>query len=110
MSAFNRPNFFLGDGFDETLSGSDMFLGDTNQSWQWGMRVNFDFGDHRVNQVILTSTSNSFEVDNAAANLAAVPEPATWAIMIMGFGAIGAVIRRRRAVPALAQFSPWAGQ
>jgi choice-of-anchor A domain-containing protein len=30
----------------------------------------------------------------------AVPEPATWAMMIMGFGAIGHVIRRRRALAA----------
>jgi hypothetical protein len=28
--------------------------------------------------------------------LAAVPEPATWAMMIVGFGAIGATLRRRR--------------
>jgi sugar lactone lactonase YvrE len=34
--------------------------------------------------------------------IAAVPEPATWAMMIMGFGAIGAGVRRqRRASPAL---------
>jgi hypothetical protein len=33
-----------------------------------------------------------------------VPEPATWAFMIIGFGAIGAAMRtaRRRAVPATA--------
>jgi hypothetical protein len=29
-----------------------------------------------------------------------VPEPATWAMMIMGFGAAGSVIRRRRALAA----------
>lgn len=36
---------------------------------------------------------------------AAVPEPQTWAMMILGFGAIGGAMRRRRAVghtPALA--------
>lgn len=32
---------------------------------------------------------------------AAVPEPATWAMMILGFGAIGAVIRRKRSALAL---------
>lgn len=31
---------------------------------------------------------------------AAVPEPATWAMMILGFGGIGSILRRRR--PALA--------
>lgn len=31
---------------------------------------------------------------------AAIPEPATWAMMILGFGAIGHVIRRRRALAA----------
>jgi len=31
---------------------------------------------------------------------AAVPEPATWALMISGFGMAGAALRRRRAVPA----------
>jgi hypothetical protein len=40
-----------------------------------------------------TSSSNSFEFDNLA--LAAVPEPATWAMMIGGFGLIGAASRRR---------------
>lgn len=30
----------------------------------------------------------------------AVPEPATWAMMILGFGAAGSMIRRRRAVAA----------
>jgi hypothetical protein len=37
-------------------------------------------------------------VDNI--RLTAVPEPATWAMMIMGFGAAGALLRRRRALAA----------
>jgi hypothetical protein len=32
----------------------------------------------------------------------AVPEPAAWTMMIVGFGGIGAVMRRRRSQPALA--------
>lgn len=45
------------------------------------------------------STSNSFEFDNLAR---AVPEPATWALMILGFGAIGGAMRRRRVSVAYA--------
>ena len=32
----------------------------------------------------------------------AVPEPSTWAMMIIGFGAIGAVVRRRNTIPVRA--------
>lgn len=32
----------------------------------------------------------------------AVPEPAAWALMIAGFGGVGAVLRRRRSMAALA--------
>ncbi len=39
------------------------------------------------------STTNAFEFDNIA--IAAVPEPATWGMLILGFGAIGAAMRRR---------------
>ncbi|QTD56234.1 PEPxxWA-CTERM sorting domain-containing protein [Parasphingorhabdus cellanae] len=47
-----------------------------------------------------SATKNSFEFDNFAVN--AVPEPATWAFMIFGFGAIGTALRRRRSdKPAL---------
>lgn len=33
-------------------------------------------------------------------SLAAVPEPASWALMIMGFGAAGSILRRRRTLAA----------
>ena len=33
----------------------------------------------------------------------AVPEPGTWAMMLLGFGAAGFAMRRRRDAPALAQ-------
>ena len=36
---------------------------------------------------------------------AAVPEPGTWAMMLLGFGAIGLAMRGRRRRPALAQIA-----
>lgn len=41
-----------------------------------------------------TSSQNSFEFDNLA--VGAVPEPAAWAVMLGGFGMMGAAVRRRR--------------
>lgn len=35
-------------------------------------------------------------------NAPAVPEPQTWALLILGFGAVGAAMRRRRPQPAFA--------
>lgn len=40
------------------------------------------------------ANGNDFGVDNIS--LTAVPEPASWALMIMGFGSAGAMLRRRR--------------
>lgn len=34
-------------------------------------------------------------LDNVSLDIAAVPEPATWAMMIMGFGLVGSAMRRR---------------
>ena len=41
-------------------------------------------------------TYNVAARDAFGPSTAAVPEPATWALMIMGFGAVGAMLRRRR--------------
>jgi hypothetical protein len=45
----------------------------------------------------LQSGSNSFEIDNLAVK-GAVPEPATWGMMLLGLGAVGGAMRRKRAV------------
>lgn len=42
---------------------------------------------------------------NSAAQVGAVPEPGTWALMLIGFGAVGASLRRRRNVKAVPAFS-----
>jgi hypothetical protein len=54
----------------------------------------------RFNSVTFSSGQNSFEVDNLAT--AGVPEPASWALMILGFGGAGAALRSQRRRPATA--------
>ena len=47
------------------------------------------------------NTSGFLQFDNIVLNReAAVPEPATWALLIAGFGFVGASLRRRRAIAA----------
>ena len=48
---------------------------------------------------MLTSRVNSFEIDNVAVTAAgAVPEPSTWAMMLIGFGGMGFMMRRKSKV------------
>lgn len=42
---------------------------------------------------------NDFTLDDVSFDGAAVPEPSMWALMIMGFGTAGAMLRRRKLVP-----------
>jgi hypothetical protein len=42
----------------------------------------------------LTSTQEAFEIDNIT--IGAVPEPGTWALMLLGFGFVGASLRSRK--------------
>jgi len=48
------------------------------------------------------SSDNSFEFDNLSA---AVPEPAAWGMMILGFGLIGGAMRRRSATKTTVTFA-----
>lgn len=44
--------------------------------------------------------SLNIDVNIGAGSTGAIPEPATWALMILGFGSAGAMLRRRRVVAA----------
>lgn len=61
----------------------------------------------KVGTISLTNTggySNAVLYRSAAA-VAAVPEPGTWALMLIGFGAAGASLRRRRRHAVIPQFA-----
>jgi hypothetical protein len=43
--------------------------------------------------VVFRSNGNAFEIDNHA--VITVPEPGSWALMLIGLGALGFVAKRR---------------
>ena len=61
-------------------------------------RFIFDFSAP-VTSVTFASGSNAFEVASVAG---AVPEPAAWALMLVGVGAVGGMMRSRRGIAAAA--------
>jgi subtilisin-like proprotein convertase family protein len=62
----------------------------------WTLRI---FDDANADAGALTGWKLSLA---GAPTPGGVPEPATWAMMLMGFGGLGAVLRRRRAALAAA--------
>ncbi len=57
-------------------------------------------GNYNGNDCFNCGGNPGFE--GIAGNVAAVPEPATWALMIAGFGMVGATLRRRKTVAVTA--------
>ncbi|HEX2815879.1 MAG TPA: PEPxxWA-CTERM sorting domain-containing protein [Phenylobacterium sp.] len=72
-----------------TQSNGDQQSGNTNG------RLTFTF-DKPIDSVVLGSGSNAFEISDVAGIAAGVPEPASWALMILGFGGAGAALRGQR--------------
>jgi hypothetical protein len=66
-----------------------------------------DGGLHDIRGVsIWNDDITGFGVTNIRYDVSSVPEPATWAMMLLGFGAIGVTMRRRRrGEPPLAQLA-----
>lgn len=84
-------------GFD-ILNGPSIIGGQNpqdvpDQPNDWG-RVSYDMGSNSpITKATFSSGSGTWYIDSIAW---AAPEPATWALMILGFGLAGWQIRRRR--------------
>lgn len=100
-------DFGLGSVILENVFGSTDMFGDTIAAGEFG-RVQLVFetgatGDWlgKAFGISLMGTGKGAAFDNLTLDaspleVAGVPEPATWAMMILGFGATGAMIRGRR--------------
>ncbi len=100
--SYNKMTFNLADGTTEVFNGNEIWGGvpaNPGGNRDMGYRVYYDFGGALVKSITFESLGqDAFEFDGLAGT--AVPEPGTWALMIMGFGGAGAMIRRRKAALA----------
>lgn len=88
--------------FVSLLGGLQRFTTPTGSDWV-RRSVTFDVAQGDAHFVVLSSVAGSRGlIDNVQLNLlpanAGVPEPASWAMMLLGFGGLGAVLRRRKPV------------
>jgi hypothetical protein len=93
--AFNDQNAFFGGGVASfTFNGGTSVLTRAFDKLAGFQTFNFDVLNLSSVRV---SSASPFQIDNVRLTAAAaVPEPATWAMMLVGFGAIGASMRRQR--------------
>ena len=84
-----NPIIIPGGNFINAANGNQVAPGTNGLFSVWST------GGETFNTITLTSARNSFEIDNLAVG-GVVPEPASWALMIIGFGGVGGMLRTRR--------------
>ena len=98
LDSYNKITFYGTGAFSgagESLLGTDLTAspGGSHTDPLDNQRFNFTFTGGTVDEVAFYSGYNSLEIDNIAA---AVPEPGTWAMMMVGLGLIGFMLRNNR--------------
>jgi PEP-CTERM motif len=110
VDTYNSLSFYSGDTLVATITGADV---DPPMNANGGQT---DYASNgyvwitalpQFDRVVAASGSNSFEFDNVAAGVeagfptasAAVPEPSTWAMLLIGFSGLGYAAFRRSKGP-----------
>jgi hypothetical protein len=79
---------------------SDSFVvntsGPTLRTFDWANLTSVTFSSFGGTDVGFGGGGTQFALDNLTIDASAVPEPATWAMMLVGFGMMGASMRYRR--------------
>ncbi|HXS07756.1 MAG TPA: PEPxxWA-CTERM sorting domain-containing protein [Rhizomicrobium sp.] len=100
----NTLQFYSGSTLMGTFDGSELAgaltgVADGNQvSDLTNGRFYFSFAAaDDINKLVFSTTKPAFEFDNIAATFTSgVPEPATWTMLILGFGFVGFMMRNNR--------------
>jgi hypothetical protein len=106
---YNTFTVLLLGGATAVFTGQDLINIGTADGDQASPRTNgrltftADLGNV-ITGLTLSSDQNSLETDNYS-GIAAVPEPSTWAMMLLGFGAVGMAARRSRRRTTLPQLA-----
>jgi hypothetical protein len=98
VDSYNTITLSFGDGTTQSFTGAELVTTPDGNQTEDRTNGRFRFladAGQTITGISLASGSNSFEVDNIAV-ASAVPEPATWAMLVAGFGVAGMGLRRRR--------------
>jgi hypothetical protein len=93
IDSYNTLNLYDGSTLVGTIAGNQVGAPASGDQASGGANryVNI-LSDQLFNRIEFVTTSPAFEIDNIAltsATVSAVPEPSTWAMMILGFCGIG---------------------
>lgn len=93
IDEYNVVTFYNNGGLVTSYNGAQIagLIANGNQVADSSNRY-VTFTDIIFDKVVLSSSTNSFEVDNISA---AAPELSTWAMMLFGFAGVGFVAYRR---------------
>jgi hypothetical protein len=106
VDSYNTISFYNGGTLVGSFTGTQLLAplpaaanGDQSSALT-NRTFDFNFGNTPVNEVVFSSSGNSFEFDNVAGT--AVPEPGVWLLLLMGFGVLGTALRLGKPIAAAA--------